>query len=267
MGRHVITRHATLMRLLDRIEELYAEVEDAAVGVQGEANYRAAQRSSRRPRELWKRFHRAQGEAFAVVSHIATGYGHRKASNQEKPRRRAPWEVQLTKEDVATHGLRIFVLEVVAELEHFVCSFARWWLNSAQLARLRADQRLSIQPSLSALSATDAREQLVDLVKPTSDGTLRRKAKSKRAAGKARPRGLARTWAAKLEVVFNVRIPSAIKVALQALIKWRHEYSHRSNPPRRIDWSNGPDFVEPMITWFLSLIALSNLLVAQSRNR
>jgi hypothetical protein len=75
------------------------------------------------------------------------------------------------------------------------------------------------------------------------------------------------TWPGRLRLVFGASMPKPLATCLVALARLRHEFAHRHNPPRPIDWMNGPDLSDVLNTLFLSAVALSNLLAAQARNR
>lgn len=253
MARHRRTRNATLLRgLLTLEEDLYGPVELALLGADGQANDDRAWSAAKRQRELLERFQKACASCFGVAGDLAKGFAARTTEERTRERvaasaggRYTEWMHVSSGNEAMTWSFRIFILVVCGELEHFLKGLARWHLNNAQLTRILADKRCP-KHVLKAKRRADAIAHIVKLVQPSA--------------------GAPSSWPQKLSLVFDVKIPPAVAAALRILVQWRHEYSHRNNPPTEIDWVSGEiDAIESMLTWWFATIALSNHLVASTR--
>jgi hypothetical protein len=238
------------------LEKLSPAVEDALLGPGGSAIHDRANAATGRQRVLLTRIQRATVTCFGLAQDLAKGFAARAARTAApvnvKPRKRttdlsehfSEWMRVDSGHEAMTWTLRMFVLIVCAELEHFLRDLAKWHLSDAQLARIRGDRAC---PNNLPKARAKARAALVTLVRPSS--------------------GKPSDWPRRLRLVFGTRIPRPITDALRILIRWRHEYSHRNNPPHEIDWSGEADAIEAMITWWLTTIAFSEHLVAETRRR
>jgi len=231
------------MRLLSELEDDFAELEALVVGPDAEKREQKAGRAPQRPRQLLERLERSIGQAHEVCAMFSRGFTAERSAKTDAGDAYSRWHPEMTKHDAATFTIRVYVVLLAAELEHFVRGLAMWRLTPLELARVRASPPANF-PKKSADAV--ARRWLADHVKPS---------------------GRANTWASRMDLVFGVRLPTALRRAFRALIEWRHEFVHRNNPPTFIDWSEKPDLAEVMICWMFAAFGLGTMLVAQTTKR
>jgi hypothetical protein len=244
MARSVGTKHEDLMRLLNAVDDASGEIGEITAGAAGNARHEKADRAAKPARDLRRRYQKATAEALEVVLSMSRGFREAGANSGPVMSRYEKWAAQMTKHDHASYIVRIFVLLAAAELEHFMRELARWWLTPAQVKRAQLAPGPITNLSKDPIAA---RTLLIDA-----------------ACSNSRP---PEEWPDRVRVVFGLQMPPELATSFVALIRWRHEFSHRNNEPLNVDWMEGPDFMEVVLTWWLSSIALSDMLVARRRGR
>jgi hypothetical protein len=220
------------LRLLDDLEAASGEIEMFAVGPEGEARHQLALTAPRRPRELADRFERAIDQAHQLTLMLTHGFVGRVRAAPEGGAY-CEWDPSLTRHEAGTYSMRIFVMVLMPELEHFLREFAHWWLTPERCKKLRKKH-----PGMS-------RRRLARLTKPS-----------------------AKKWfVPRLSRVFGVKVPEPLRVGFRTLLHWRNEFAHRNNPPGFIDWTYDHDFFESSFTWHLAAIGLCNMLVSRWQER
>lgn len=234
MSKRTPADEKTLREELRKVETLWPQID--ALCSDGDAADQRHQRRDQAPqavRDLLEEFDRANMHAMHVLSFTATGIKRAR----ETPDYKSSFGPVPTINEGATIGLRIFVLHACAELERFLRALATLRVDPAELARIRKDEQQS--PAFPSLDKSDhkiAIEQLIDAMQPSY--------------------GAPGVFFQKVDRVFGVNIAPPVSQVLEALIRWRHEFSHRNNPMPEIDWldnTNGdPDF-EVLIHWLVAL--------------
>lgn len=225
-------RNATLLRRVRELEGIGADIGNMPAEPESDELHRRAHAAPRRLRTSLVRFQRSCSLAETMLSDFSGGFGARTKNGTVPVQPEDPLHVQYFLEDgheAMQLAVRWAATYLTAELEHFIRGAGRQQLTTDQLARIRTSSR---RPQHLSREDRKAREQLVLMVLPTH--------------------GSAAKWGRNLYLVFNKRFPRPVLQSIQAMVQWRHEASHRNNPPMLGDWSGENDGAEAIIAWVLA---------------
>lgn len=240
-ARKTKTRNATLLRRIRELEDIGGEVGNMLAEPASDELHNRAHKAPKRLRAYLVRYQRACSLAGVMLSDFSVGFGARTKSGTLPRQAEDPLHVEYSLNDgheAMQLAVRWGATYLTAELEHFIRGTGRLQLSGDQLNRIRLSSR---RPQHLAPLDRKAREQLILTVLPTHGSSTK--------------------WGRNLSLVFGRRFPGPVLQSLQSMVQWRHEASHRNNPPMRADWSGENDGAEAIIAWVLAGFALSNAVV------
>lgn len=181
---------AVLLEALARLEAAYDEIEPIALNAAGEARHEENRRlAPERLQTLLARLDRGLAQAHDLGIVLAEGFA-RVRQSPETGSDFTRWRPTMTRHEIATYTLRVFVLVVVGELEHFLREVALWWLTPERVSSIANG---SSPPKVLKNKPPETQvAELSEFVKPS---------------------GNPNTWPKRMHDVFGLEVPAPLRVA------------------------------------------------------